>query len=100
MEIHNLQKSEQPFLLRTELKGELIFTGKTPNFSELQQVLANNTKSDASLIVVKSIYTEFGKSKARFTAYLYKDAASLNKIEPKKKEKKAKEAKAPAPEKK
>lgn len=96
MDLSTLEKKEAPLLSRTEITGEIAFSGKTPSFAELKQALSKSLKLEEPLIVIKSIYNEFGKQKARFTAYIYKDAASLKKIEPKIKEKKAKAEKAPA----
>lgn len=95
MDLSTLEKKEASLLSRTEITGEIAFSGKTPSFAELKQALSKSQKAEESLIVIKSIYNEFGKQKAKFTAYVYKDAANLKKFEPKIKEKKVKAENAP-----
>lgn len=90
MELKILSKKENPLLFRTEVEGEVVFSGATPSYAELKKALSSQVKAGEDAIAVRHIYTAFGKPTARFAAMVYKDAETLKKIEPKVKEKKAK----------
>ena len=114
-------KKENSLLKRLELIGSLEFEGVTPSNAQLAEVLAKETKKDINLVVLKSIYTDFGHQKGTFSAFVYDDTEALSKTEKMtkhlkkkaeesaktaadakaaEKEAKAKEAEAPAEEKK
>lgn len=97
MNIKILEQKQEPLLSRTEVKAELSFEGATPSNEELKKALATQLKADENLVVIKSIYTEFGIAKATATAYIYTDKKALESIEPKPKEKKGKKAEKPKP---
>ena len=88
MQLNITQKKEEPLLSRTMLKATLEFENSTPSYAEVTSLLAGNLKSDEKLIVIRHVYTSFGDKKAEVQAYVYKDEAKKQLIEPKKKEKK------------
>jgi len=90
MELKLIEKKEVPLLSRTEIKGELSFTGKTPSNDEVTKKISSDLKVDAATIVIKHVYTGFGATKAKVIAHVYKTADDKTKIEPKVKVKKAK----------
>ena len=90
MNLEITDKKENPLLSRTEVKGTIGFDKATPSNAEVKKAIAEKAKADESLIVVKNIYTDFGSTNANFNAYIYTNKDEMAKIEPKKKEKKAK----------
>jgi ribosomal protein S24E len=92
-----LNKKENPILKRQELTGELTFVGAaTPSNKQLQEEIAKKLGVAAELIVIRHIYGAFGGGKATFEAVAYATKEQFDKIEPKKKEKKAAATPAPA----
>ena len=81
MKITIQEKKENPLLNRTEVKGSIEFDDITPSNVKLAESLAKETKKDINLIVVKSIYTNFGQKLADFEAIIYDNMEAKNKIE-------------------
>ncbi len=90
MELNISHKKENPLLNRMEIDSEVVYDAVTPNYNELLDSLSSKLNKPRELIVIKKVKTLFGEKKADVLAYLYHDAESLTKIEPKKKEKKEK----------
>ena len=91
MELKITKKKENPLLFRAEAEAEAIFFKEpTPKTEDVRKKIASMEKANENLVVVKSIYTSFGAGKAKVLAYIYKSEEDLKKIEPKKKETKAK----------
>ena len=93
MQLNITQKKEEPLLSRTMLKATIEFDKSTPSYQEVISLLASNVKSDEKLVAIRHVYTSFGDKKAEVQAYVYRDEAKKQLIEPKKKEKKAAEEK-------
>lgn len=93
MQLTITNKKQEPLLSRTMLKATLEFEKSTPSYSEVAASLASDLKADEKLIAIRHIYTSFGNKKAEVTAYVYNDESKKRLIEPKLKEKKAKEEK-------
>ena len=87
-------KKEEPLLSRTMVKADLEFDKATPSYPEVTSLIAANLKADEKLVAIRHIYNSFGAKKAQVIAYIYADEAKKQIIEPKIKDKKAKEAKA------
>ena len=66
----------------------MTFTAATPSKEETKKKIAEMTKANEDLIIIKHIYTQFGSQKGKFTAYIYENEEMKKKIEPKKKVKK------------
>ena len=101
MELKIISEEEKPLLSRKEIKATLTFENATPSNKEVQELLAKQIKSDASLVLIKKIDSKYGLGKADVFAYQYKDADTLKNIEPQPKKKKGddkKEGDAPAQE--
>ena len=81
MKITIQEKKENPLLNRIEVKGIIEFDDITPSNVKLAEVLTKETKKDINLIVVKSIYTNFGLKLADFEAIIYDNAESRDKVE-------------------
>lgn len=84
------KEHEMPLLSRKEVNAEIIFEKATPSNADVAKSIAEKVKSDPSLVVVKHIYTKFGETKAEAEAYVYASKEALDRMEPKKKVKKAK----------
>jgi len=93
MKLEITNKNERSLLSRTEVSGNLSFESKTPSNDEVRKSIASSMGVDESLIVMRSIYTRYGELTADFSAYVYKDKSSMEKVEPKKKKSKDAEAK-------
>ena len=91
MNITIINKKENPLLSRTEIKAELIFESATPSRDEFKKAIAAQLKTDEKLTIVKNIYTRFGESKADALIYIYLSKEEMEKIEPRKKEKRKSE---------
>lgn len=88
MTLKIIEKKEQPMLSRIEITGKLEFEGATPSTADVKKQLSSELKVDEKLIVVKSIFTNFGSETADLVAYSYLSEEDMKKIEPKPKEKK------------
>ena len=91
MKLSITEKHENPFLFRTEVTGALVFTGATPSYSQLKTALAAQLSVPEQTIAIIHVYTKYGTTEAHFTAHVYQTPEHLQKVEPKKKEKKTKE---------
>lgn len=91
-EVKILEKKESPLLNRTEVSAEIVYSGATPKNEEVKAKIASALSQKENLVVIKSIYTSFGHTKAKVSAYVYANEKEMAKIEPKKKEKKKKGA--------
>ena len=81
------EKKEKPLLNRIEIKGILSFDKATPPNAELQKNIANSQKIKPGLVVIKHIYTAYGKPEAEILAYVYNSEKDLKNTEPKPKKK-------------
>lgn len=89
-------KKENILLSRIEVEAAITFEKATPALEEVRQALAKALEVDKELVAVKKIATSFGHSTAKVSAYQYFSKDEMAKIEPKKKEKKAKAGEAQA----
>ena len=81
MKITITEKNENKLLNRVEVKGNLEFDKDTPSNAQLAEVLAKELKTKSDLVIVKSIYTKFGKQNADFFALVYENQEAKDKIE-------------------
>ncbi len=98
MEMKINSTKENALLDRKEVTGTISFKGATPSNAELAKEVAKSVKADASLVVVKQIYTAFGETNATFKAHAYASKDIMATLE--KKGKKALEKEAAAAKKK
>ena|SRR3989338_13018 len=87
-----IQKKENPLLSRVEIEGTVSFDKATPSNADMQAELAKKLACDKELVVVRHIYTDFGKQMACVEAYQYLNPDAKAKIE------KVKKVKVKAPE--
>ncbi len=92
----NIKEKTNPLLHRKELTGDITFTGTTPSNKQVQEEIAKKLGIQTELVAIRHIYGAFGGGKAAFEAYAYDTKEQFDKIEPKKKEKKAEPGAAPA----
>ena len=95
MNIQIKEKKEEPLLSRTKVNAQLEFENATPSYAEITTGLSRNLKTEEKLIVIRNVYTSFGHKKADVTAYVYSNEEKKHYVEPKVKDKKAKEGQAP-----
>lgn len=81
MDITIKENKENKALFRNEVVAEMFFEKSTPNRKEIQKAVAKSLKVDETLVIIKQIKTEFGKSKAKITAHIYSNKDIMNKLE-------------------
>ncbi len=105
MKLEIIKERETPLLSRTRVTLKAEYEGATPSRLELKKLVANKIKSDEKLVVLKHIYTRFGKNSAKIIAHIYQNEKDMKKLEhskliekhsPKKKEGEAEGAEAKA----
>jgi len=80
-------KEDQKLLSRVEIAAGISFDKATPSNDQVRDEIAKKIGKDAKLVVVKNIYTKFGKKYADVLAYAYENEQILKKIEEKQKKK-------------
>ncbi|MAG07854.1 hypothetical protein CMO89_00095 [Candidatus Woesearchaeota archaeon] len=83
MNVDIKDKKENQLLHRTEVRAELVYSGKTPSKEEVKKFISGKLSSDPELTVVKKVETVFGLEKANVLVYVYKGKEKLKKVEPK-----------------
>lgn len=81
MDLKITEKFENQLLDRTDLSGEINFSGATPSNINVAKEIANNLKCKEDLVVVKQILTKFSTSFANFKAVAYKTPEGKAKFE-------------------
>ena len=71
MKLEILKKDNNDLLERVEVSGSITFDKETPSNADVAGVIAKELGKDASLVVVKQIYTKFGQQYADFVAFVY-----------------------------
>ncbi len=79
MELKIENKTEQPLLSRSVLKGRISFDATTPSRAEIKKKLSEAIKADESLVQITMIRTDFGQKGADVTAHVYKKKEELEK---------------------
>ena len=82
MDIEILKQDEQHLLDRKVIKAALTFEGATPSRKEVLSSLASALKTKEDHLVLKTVRSAFGRTRAVVTAHLYKDKDLLAKHEP------------------
>lgn len=95
IEVNIVEKKENPFLERTDLKVLVKHSSQpTPTREEIIKQISGKLKADASKVVIDYIFTETGKSESKVKAKVYKGKPPVRKV--KKAEKKPEPEKKPA----
>lgn len=82
MQINIQEKKHNIFLKRVEVKGKVTFEAATPSNVQLAEVLAKEMQvKEASLVVIKHLYTTFSHRDAKFEALVYDTADAKNHTE-------------------
>ena len=76
------QNQENLLLHRKEIRASLSYEGATPSNAHVTDLLAKELKVDAGVVVLRHIYSHFGRQQAEVEAVVYADAESRKKIEP------------------
>ncbi|MFP4567399.1 MAG: hypothetical protein ACLFN8_00490 [Candidatus Woesearchaeota archaeon] len=80
MDIKIIQE-KQAVVPRQEIMLEVAFEKSTPKRLDLKREIAKKTKTTEDLLIIKKIFTDYGKRCAQVTVYAYKDEETLKKIE-------------------
>ena len=89
------KERDTPLLCRKRVVLTAEYSGPTPSRLQFRKEIANKLSADESLVVVRHIYTRFGKQKCKLIVHvysdeknmkLYEDGSILKKHSPKKEE--------------
>ena len=75
------KEKEMPLLSRKRITASITETDKTPSRKELIKVVASNQKVKETQVIIKHIYTKFGRSEVKVIAHVYKNREDLEKFE-------------------
>jgi len=81
MKIEVLKERETPLLSRKRVSLMAEYQGPTPSRMDFLKEVAKIVDVDSSLIMIKHIYTRFGKQKAKIIAHVYSDRKEMEKLE-------------------
>jgi len=81
MKIEINEKREVPLLSRMRVQATAVFEKETPSRDEIRKSLSSMLNADENLLIIKHIYTKFGKREAKVIAHLYKNLDDLKRIE-------------------
>jgi ribosomal protein S24E len=76
-------KKDNHLVGRVEMKAHMKYNGATPSNVTVRKEVAQEFKADEKLVVVKHIYTSFGKQEAEISAFIYKNVKIRDEFEPK-----------------
>jgi len=90
-----IKQEKSKLLPRTDVVAVEVHVGRrTPSVQEVQDELSKVLKVEKDLILVDSIYSNFGSGESKINAYVYDNKNELNNIVKKTKKQKEAEAKA------
>jgi small subunit ribosomal protein S24e len=81
MKLEIKEKKEVPLLSRTRVHLNVEFEKETPSREMIRKELAKILKSKEELIIIKHVYSKFGKKEAKIIAHVYENLDDLKKIE-------------------
>ena len=81
MKIEITEKKENKLLGRSEVSGQLNFSGATPANEVVKESLAVELKVDKELVIIKHIYSKFSYQEAKFLAFVYVNKEQMGKTE-------------------
>lgn len=86
MELVIEKKEAKPLLEREEIKA-IVKSAITPSNAQVKEAIASKLNKPTELVVIKSIYPQFGKQESTISAFVYDNEEALKKFEPKPKAK-------------
>jgi len=81
MKLEILKERETPLLSRKRISLMAVYEGPTPSRMKFLTEVAKLVDADPSLIIIKHVYTRFGRQKAKIIAHVYTDAKEMAKLE-------------------
>ena len=75
-------QTENNFLQRKEIQGTVAFEGATPSQAQITEQLVAELKVAPEHLVIKHIYTKYGRHEAELLAYAYFSAEARKHAEP------------------
>ena len=82
MKVEILETREQPLLERKVVKATLTFEGATPSRKKVLTTMAGQLKAKEEQVILKSVRSAFGRTKAVVTLHLYKGRKQAERFEP------------------
>ncbi len=81
MNITITENKENKLLSRKEVTATINFDGPTPSRKKVLKTVADELKAKAETTIIKQILTNYGKSFAKVTAYVYDNKETMEKLE-------------------
>jgi len=81
MKLEIIEKKEVPLLSRTRVQLVAEFEKATPKRDDIRKEVAKKAGADEKLTIVRHIYSQFGKRKAKVIAHIYKNEKDMKMIE-------------------
>jgi ribosomal protein S24E len=94
--MNTIKDFRNDLLKRREIKL-VVEAEKNPGFENALKIVADGINAKEDLIVIREVKSKFGRNTFLIDAFVYDSADDRARIEPKKKEKKDKQAAAQAP---
>lgn len=71
------KERDTPLLCRKRVVLTAEYSGSTPSRLQFRKEIANKLSANESLVVVRHIYTRFGKQKCKLIAHVYSDEKNM-----------------------
>ncbi|MBI4454023.1 hypothetical protein HY636_05255 [Candidatus Woesearchaeota archaeon] len=81
MELEIQKQKETPLLARTRINIIARYDKETPSIVNLRKEVALKLKADENLVIIRHIYTKYGKRESKIIAHVYKDQKLMEKLE-------------------
>ncbi len=81
MKVTVLKERDTPLLARKRVTLEAEYGSATPSRLDLKKEVAKKLSADDKLVILKHIYTRFGKQKAKIIAHIYSDEKEMKRLE-------------------
>jgi len=83
MKLELKEEKEMPLLSRKRLQFRAEFESATPKRDDIRKEVAKKAGVDEKLVIIRHIYTKFGKREAKVIVHIYKNEEDIKKIEEK-----------------
>ena len=81
MKLEIKEKREAPLLSRTRVQASAVFDKETPSREAIRKEISKILKVGEDLVIIKHVYTKFGKKEAKIIAHIYEKVDDAKRIE-------------------
>ena len=82
MKLTITNQTENNFLHRKEIKSVVSFEAATPSQAQITEALVQQLKLTPENVVIKHVYTKYGRHEADVLAYAYASPENRKRVEP------------------